>query len=84
VNLILAPYLVNSKGLEVEQASRIIVDYIERCKQIDPSTKINERYIEYQCNYAKKRGLRPLSLDRARELLGDQIDFEAQPAKGKQ
>jgi hypothetical protein len=69
VNLILAPYLVNSKGLEVEQATKVIVEYIERCKEIEPSTKVNERYIEYQCNYAKRRGLKPLSRERAKELL---------------
>ena len=76
MNLILAPYLVNTKGLDVEQASRRIIVYIERCKQIDPSTKINDRYIEYQCNYAKRKGLRPLSMERARELLGEHIDFD--------
>jgi len=74
VNLILAPYLVNTKQLEVEQAARIISDYIERCKQIDPNTKINERYIEYQCSYAKRRGLRPLSHERAKELLGSAVE----------
>ena len=69
VNLILAPYLVNSRGLDVEQATKIIVEYIERCKEIEPSTKVTERYIEYQCNYAKRRGLKPLSRERAKELL---------------
>lgn len=77
VNIILAPYLVNTKGLEVEQATKIISDYIERCKQIDPDTKINESYIRYQCTYAKRRGLKPLSLERAKELLGNQIDLES-------
>ncbi|HIH50460.1 MAG: DNA primase noncatalytic subunit PriX [Candidatus Micrarchaeaceae archaeon] len=77
VNLILAPYLVNTKGLDVEQASKRIIEYIERCKQIDPSTRINDRYIEYQCNYAKRKGLRPLSMERARELLGEHIDFDS-------
>jgi hypothetical protein len=76
VNLILAPYLVNTKGFDVEQAAKIIIEYIERCRAIDPNTKINERYIEYQCDYAKKKGLRPLSLSRAKELLGSQINFE--------
>lgn len=75
VNLILAPYLTNIKGLSVEDSIKIINDYIERCKQIDPNTKINERYIEYQCTYAKKRGLKPLSIDRARELLGSAIEI---------
>jgi hypothetical protein len=76
VNLILAPYLVNTKGIEVADAARMIVEYIEKCKLIDPNTKINERYIEYQCGYAKRKGLRPLSIGRAKELLGEQIDFE--------
>ncbi len=83
VNLILAPYLVNTKGLEVEEASRIISDYIERCRQIDPSTKINESYIRYQCTYAKKRGLKPLSFERAKELLGDQVNLEQSPTANK-
>jgi hypothetical protein len=76
VNMILAPYLVNTKGLEVEQATKIINDYIEKCKELDPNTKITERYIEYQCNYAKKRGLKPLSIERAKELLGSAIEIE--------
>lgn len=75
VNLILAPYLVNTVGLDVEQASRRIIDYIEKCKQVDPTTKINDRYIIYQCSYAKRKGLRPLSIERAKDLLGDQIDL---------
>lgn len=83
VNLILAPYLVNTKSLDVGAATKIIIDYIEKCKQIDPSTKINERYIEYQCDYAKRKGSRPLSLERAKELLGSQIDFEEQKTEQK-
>ncbi len=69
VNLILAPYLVNSRGLDVEQATKVIVEYIERCKEVEPSTKVTERYIAYQCDYAKKRGMKPLSREKARELL---------------
>jgi hypothetical protein len=75
VNLILAPYLVNSKNLEVEQATKIIVEYIERCKEIEPNTKVNESYIAYQCSYAKRRGLKPLSREKARELLHGSLDL---------
>lgn len=70
VNLILAPYLVNVKNLPEEEASRIIINYIEKCKEIDPNTKVNQTYIKYQCSYAKKKGLKPLSFERAKELLG--------------
>jgi len=83
VNLILAPYLTNTKGLSVDQAVSIIHDYIEKCKQIDPHTRINDSYIRYQCDYAKRKGMRPLSLDRAKELLDNQIDFEEKAVKGK-
>ena len=77
VNLILAPYLVNNKNMTVEDATKTISEYIERCKKLDPSTRINESYIRYQCTYAKKRGLRPLSLTRAKELFSGTIDIDA-------
>ncbi|MEM3791620.1 MAG: DNA primase noncatalytic subunit PriX [Candidatus Micrarchaeaceae archaeon] len=76
VNLILAPYLVNILGFEVKDAKNVIVDYIERCKKINPNTKINEKYIEYQCAYAKKKGLKPLSLKRAKELIGEFVNLD--------
>ncbi len=75
VNLILAPYLVNTRKLDVEAAVKVIVDYIERCKLVDPDTKVNQRYIEYQCNYAKNKGMRPLSFEKAKELLGNAVEF---------
>jgi hypothetical protein len=77
VNLILAPYLTNMKGMNVEEATRVIVDYIEKCKQIDPSTKITSSYIRYQCDYSKKKGMKPLSFERAKELLQGALDIEA-------
>ena len=83
VNLILAPYLVNVRGLGEEEAFRIISSYIERCKALDPNTLINDPYIRYQCKYAKRRGLKPLSLARARELLGSLLDFGTGDSVGK-
>ena len=74
VNLILAPYLVNIKGLDVDKASDIISKYIQLCKTVNPDTKINDRYIKYQCEYAKKHGTKPLSLKRAKTELSA-IDF---------
>ncbi|MGC8687264.1 MAG: DNA primase noncatalytic subunit PriX [Candidatus Micrarchaeia archaeon] len=75
VNLILAPYLTNIKGMSAEDAAKIINSYIEKCKEINPDTKITERYVEYQCNYAKKKGTKPLSEQHARELLGNLVDI---------
>ncbi len=75
VNLILAPYLTNIKGMDVEAATSIILAYIERCKTVNPMTRINEQYVSYQCRYAKEHGRKPMSLRRAMDELGGVIDF---------
>ena len=83
VNIILAPYLVNTKGMGVDDAAKIINDYIERCKKVDPATNITPSYVKYQCNYAKRRGLKPMSFENAKELLGHVIDINLiRPVKG--
>ncbi len=74
VNLILAPYLTNVRGYSVEEATRLILNYITLCKTVNPDTNITERYIKYQCEYAKRKGMRTLSLKRARTELSA-IDF---------
>ena len=76
VNLVLAPYLVNTKGMSEEEAFKIISNYIERCKELDPNTRITDSYIRYQCAYSRKRGLKPLSLTRARDLLSGLVDLD--------
>lgn len=75
VNLILAPYLTNVKKMGEEDAVRTIMAYIRRCKEIDSNTNVNESYVRYQCRYAKSRGSRPLSLTKAKELLGNLLNF---------
>ena len=75
VNLVLAPYLINVKGMDVEQAVETIKKYIDECKQLNPNTDVSETYIRYQCNYAKNKGMKPLSLSKARELLGEYVDL---------
>ena len=69
VNMILAPYLINVKGMGEEDATKKINEYIDKCKEINPHTNVNESYIRYQCRYAKSKGLKPLSLDKAKDLL---------------
>lgn len=68
VNLVLAPYLTNIKGMSEDDAAKIILDYIEKCRVLNPDTRINSSYVKYQCKYAKAKGMKPLSLERAREL----------------
>ena len=76
VNLILAPYLTNIKGMSEEDAANIIIEFIERCKQVNPDTKVNSSYIKYQCKYAKAKGMKPLSLERARELYRGVLELD--------
>lgn len=76
VNLVLAPYLINVKGMSEDDAFKVISAYIEKCRELDPNTRINDPYIRYQCAYAKKKGLRPLSLVRAKEMLGSYVNFD--------
>ena len=75
VNLILAPYLMNVKQKNEDEAVALIMEYISRCKEIEPNTNVNSTYVRYQCRYAKSKGLKPLSLTNARELLGDVLNF---------
>jgi hypothetical protein len=74
VNLILAPYLINVKKLDVELAYKIIVEYIDKCKILDPTTKITNAQIKYQCEYSKSKGMKPLSKEKALELLSGVVD----------
>ncbi len=73
VNLILAPYLSNVLGLSEEEAFKVINTYINKCKEINPDTNVNESYIRYQVKYSKTKGMKPLSYKKAKELLGDEI-----------
>ena len=75
VNLV-APYLVNVRKMDENAAADRIVEYIERCKLLDPNTKVNETYVRYQCRYAKNKGMRPLSLVRAKELFRGIVEFD--------
>lgn len=75
VNLILAPYFTNVRGLGEDEAAKAVADYIDRCRAVNPDTNINDAYIRYQCRYSKEKGMRPLSIERARELLGAYVDI---------
>jgi len=77
VNLILAPYFANVKNLDVDQAVAAIMEYIEKCKGLNPQTDVTEAYVRYQVSYAKKKGTKPYSLERAKSLIGNAIDFGA-------
>ena len=75
-NLILAPYFINIRNFDEQRAFEIISEYIEKCKQLEGNTKINDSYIKYQCRYAKNKKLRPLSFERAKELLNSVLNLD--------
>lgn len=75
VYLVLAPYLVNIRKMDVDDACKTIVDYIDKCKAVDPSTRITSQQIMYLCKWAKEKGKKPLSLEKARDLLSPVIDL---------
>ena len=76
VNLILAPYFVTVRKFSEEKAFTLISEYIERCKELEGNTKINDAYIRYQCRYAKEKKMRPLAFEKSKDLLKDVIDLE--------
>src|SRR5208337_2988776 len=42
VNLILAPYLMNVRKLDEDAAVKLISEYIDRCKLLNPDTSVND------------------------------------------
>jgi len=77
VNLILAPYLVNYKNYDFETAKTIILNWLNESNKLRPlKSKLKESYVIYQLKYAKEKGLKPLSLQRAlSEKLSDVKEF---------
>jgi hypothetical protein len=58
--LVLTPYLVNVKGLEVEEAVAVTVDYLKRCGWGESRL---ERFVRYHAQRAKRIGLKPPRLE---------------------
>jgi hypothetical protein len=59
---ILAPYLVNVKGLSLEEAEQIALDYLTKCSRIKPIEGDLNRLVKYYVEYAARTGLKPPSL----------------------
>jgi Primase X len=66
VGLILSRYLINIRGLDYEQAHKIIWDWLNKCAQLrrlQPSTSHFDRYVvEHQINEAQDSGRLPMTL----------------------
>jgi DNA primase catalytic subunit len=69
--LIVAPYLVNVKGLSVEEAERAALQYLERCDKVRRIEDNVRRLARYYVKYAKDHRLKPLSLSKLRSKYPD-------------
>jgi len=65
--LVIAPYLVNVKRLDLEEAFSEAKRYFEECDRVKGLDRGFERKIRYYLQYAARKGLRPLSLRSLRE-----------------
>jgi hypothetical protein len=65
--LIIAPYLVNVKGLSIEEAEGIALEYLERCNEVRRVEGNLRGLARYYVKYAKDRMLKPISLSKLRE-----------------
>lgn len=59
-NLILIPYLINVRNLSISETTDLLYDYFER--------HIEKKLITYECDRVMKRGVRPYSLAKMREI----------------
>jgi hypothetical protein len=66
VGLILSRYLINIRGLDYEQAHKIIWDWLNRCVQLrrlEPPTSHFDRYVvQHQLWQAQETGRLPMTL----------------------
>ena len=60
---ILAPYLINVRKLQDEQASYIIREWLEKCNSIKRLSFDKRSRIRYDIRSARKRGFYPISLN---------------------
>ncbi|MEM3768945.1 MAG: DNA primase noncatalytic subunit PriX [Nitrososphaerales archaeon] len=65
--LIIAPYLVNVKGLSIEKAERVALEYLERCNKVKKIEGNLRGLARYYVKYAKGQGLKPLSIKTLKE-----------------
>jgi len=73
--LVIAPYLVNVKGLSVEEAIRQAQAYIERCSQVKTLRSDIRRLVRYYVQYAARKRLKPPSLATLKTRYPDLYDI---------
>ena len=65
--LIVTPYLVNIKGLSVDEAKVVALDYLKKCSERRRIKDNQQRLASYYVAYAKRTGLKPLSVETLRQ-----------------
>ncbi len=67
---VIAPYLMNVKGLDLDQAFEVARDYFMKCNQLNPlspSVSQFERTVRYHLKYAQSKQSKPQKLETIRE-----------------
>ncbi|MEM3891816.1 MAG: DNA primase noncatalytic subunit PriX [Nitrososphaerales archaeon] len=65
--LIIAPYLVNVKGLNAEEAENTALEYLHRCSLVKEVSGDLRRLVKYYVKYAEAKRLKPISLRKLEE-----------------
>jgi hypothetical protein len=69
VNLIIAPYLINIRHLDHNDAFNIIMDWLDKCEQLrplsSPRREVNKR-VEQALYNSQRTGIKPMRLDTLR------------------
>lgn len=59
--LVITPYLVNVKGLSIEDAKQVAIQYLMECDKLKSIDANLERLVDYYVEYAERKKLKPLS-----------------------
>lgn len=80
--LVLAPYLVNVKGLDLEEAREAALAYMRACDRVKRMEGNVEGLVRYYVDYAARKRLRPMSIRSLREKHPDVYALVTEPAEG--
>lgn len=67
--LVFAPYLINVKGLQIDEAEKLILEWLERNSV--SGKKISKSYVRGQLRHSQSIGLLPISREKAVEVFKD-------------
>ena len=63
IGTVLAPYLINVKGLQVSEAEKIIGSWLEKCDRYEPVKGNIEAFVKRSCLNAYRLGKKPKDIN---------------------